>query len=68
MTAPKKPRSASAMQAPPAKLTTDQLRVAHLFASMNDEAQADTLAIIAAWAAAFPRRAPALRLVVGGVK
>lgn len=64
MTAPRKPR---AVTPPPAELTADQLRIAQLFAAMDEEAQAPMLEMMEAMAASRPRRArPTLRLVGGG--
>jgi flagellar motor protein MotB len=66
---PKRPRRAVEPQlVPAAELTVNQLRVAHLFASMSDEAQEGVLPMIEAIARELPRRVrPALRLV-GGAK
>ena len=70
MTAPKKPRRAAAPKpAPAAELTADQLRIAQLFASMEDDAQEGMMRMMVAMVESCPRRTrPALRLVSGGSK
>lgn len=68
MTGPKKPRSASAIPAAPAKLNADQLRIAQYFAAMEDRFQGPMLEMMESMARDFPRhKRPALRLV-GGAK
>ena len=67
MSAPKKPRATKVTPAPASALTADQLRLAQLFAALDDKAQASMLRFIAAMVESFPRHArPALRLVGGG--
>ncbi|TFW13277.1 hypothetical protein [Duganella callida] len=51
----------------PAELRPDQLRVAKLFASMDEQTQQQILLILEGFAERYPRHsAPALRLVKGG--
>lgn len=66
--APKRPRRAAKPQAVPvAELTADQLRLAQLFAALDDKAQATMLRFIAGMVESFPRhKRPVLRLVGGG--
>ena len=50
------------------QLTADQLRIAQLFAAMDDRRQQEAIVRMARIAATHPRRAaPALRLIAGGV-
>lgn len=54
--------------APAIQLTDDQLRIAQLFANMDERRQQEAIVKMTRMAAAHPRRArPALHLVSGGV-
>nr|WP_315400337.1 hypothetical protein [uncultured Duganella sp.] len=67
--ATKRSRRAAKQQMPAAELTADQLRLAQLFAALDDKAQASMLRFIAAMVENFPRhKRPALRLVGGGAR
>jgi hypothetical protein len=53
----------------PAPLKADQLRIAQLYATMDDRSQGELLTFATLVAQEFPRRAkPTLHLVAGGVK
>lgn len=53
----------------PAPLTADQLRIAQLFAAMDDRRQYEALVKLTRMAQAHPRRAaPTLHLIAGGAQ
>jgi hypothetical protein len=63
MNAPKKPREAPA---PAAEFTAMQMRVAQLFAALDDRRQQEAIVKLTRMVATHPRHAaPALRLVGG---